>query len=242
MNKSGEKVNKAQLKDIEKCLKDFQQGKLAHSTFEACTAVDRTGKVQKTEEKTVAVETKKCSSLTEPPLFAYTDATTVNRTARDGGLALVHILFGDPVLDADLATQAAGKETAACQGEMLKRAHKLENTVVKELNKVKKQALKDPTVDGAGALQAKLEEVFVANDKVAKAEAGLGKGLEKKCEARQNPATTFPGTCAAVSLGAVEDCAIAAARCQACVKINGFDGLTLPCDLADDGDANASCP
>jgi hypothetical protein len=242
MNKSGEKVNGAQLKDVEKCLKDFQKGKLAHSTFETCTAVDRMGKVQKAEDKTVAVEAKKCSSLAEPPLFAYTDALTVNQVARDGGLALVHVLFGDPVQDADLATQAAGKETAACQGEMLKRAHKLEKTVVKELDKVKKQALKDPTVDGAGALQTKLEEVFVANAKVVKAEAGLEQGLEKKCEARQNPATTFPGICTAASLGAVADCAIAAARCQACTKINAFDGLSLSCDLADDGTANASCP
>ncbi len=52
MNKNGEKVNKAQLKENEKCLKDYQKGKLTTS-FEACTTADRRGRVQKAKDKTV---------------------------------------------------------------------------------------------------------------------------------------------------------------------------------------------
>ena len=51
-----------------------------------------------------------------------------------------------PVLDADLVTKADNKDTARCQLEMLKRANKLENTVLKEVNKAKKRALKDEAV------------------------------------------------------------------------------------------------
>ena len=43
-------------------------------------------------------------------------------------------------------------------------------------------------------------------------------------------------------LRAVESCAIAAARCQACREFNWFDALRLDCDLADDRSANGSCP
>ena len=47
----------------------------------------------------------------------------------------------------------------------------------------------------------------------------------------------FPGACgvAIPSLADVEDCVIAAARCQACLKIEAFDDLDLPCDRLDDG-------
>jgi hypothetical protein len=40
----------------------------------------------------------------------------------------------------------------------------------------------------------------------------------------------------------VEVCVIAAARCEACLKINAFDDLDLDCDKADDQNAtNDSC-
>jgi hypothetical protein len=35
---------------------------------------------------------------------------------------------------------------------------------------------------------------------------------------------------------------IAAARCEACLKINAFDNLDLDCDQADDQTTNRSCP
>jgi hypothetical protein len=44
------------------------------------------------------------------------------------------------------------------------------------------------------------------------------------------------------SLREVEACVIAASRCEACVKINTFDALSLDCDLADDLNTNGSCP
>jgi hypothetical protein len=56
----------------------------------------------------------------------------------------------------------------------------------------------------------------------------------------------FPGyDCEAANpnLSDVEACVIAAARCEACLEINAFDGLDLDCDWADDqNDVNGSCP
>jgi hypothetical protein len=57
------------------------------------------------------------------------------------------------------------------------------------------------------------------------------------------PDAIFPGECSEEdsSLSEVEVCAIAAARCVACLKINAFDDLDLDCDQADDQNANGSC-
>ena len=54
----------------------------------------------------------------------------------------------------------------------------------------------------------------------------------------------FPGECSEgdPNLGEVEACVIAAARCEACSKINAFDDLDLDCDQADDQTVNGSCP
>jgi hypothetical protein len=242
MNKSGEKVNRAQLKEAEKCLKDYQKGKLATS-FQVCTTDDREDKLQKANDKTARREAKKCDQLPAAPPFAFTGSATVFQAAVDGALALAHVIFGSPVDDADLLTTAADKDAARCQIEMLKRASKLENTVLKEINRAKKQAIKKPTVDSAEALEAALIAALMASDKIAETEQRFIKRVDKKCTPLAvSPATIFPGACADPELGTVEDCVIAASRCEACSKINAFDALDLDCDQADDRSLNESCP
>ena len=242
MNKNGAKVNKAQLKENGTCLKDFQKGKLTTS-FDACITADRKGKIDQAQDKTVVGEAKKCATLLLPPPFAYTDATTVNENAVDGALALTHTIFGGPpVQDTVFSTKVADKDKAKCQLGMLKQASKLENTVLKEINKAKKEAIKKEWVGSSSLLETALADVFTNSDKVTSAAAKLVKGVEKKCASLQDPATTFPGACADPNLGVVEECEVAAARCVACLKINAFDDLSLDCDDLDDGAANMSCP
>ena len=70
------------------------------------------------------------------------------------------------------------------------------------------------------------------------------KGVDRKCAALQaRPGTIFPGACGEgnPNLNEVEACVIAAARCEACLKINAFDNLNLDCDQADDQITNGSC-
>jgi hypothetical protein len=242
MNKSGEKVNKKQLRDNEKCLMDFQSNKLGDQTFDECTTADRREKVKAAQESTEVREGKKCDPL-ELPRFAYTGATAVNEAAANRGLGLLYELFGGPpVSDDGLAKRKDDKVTAKCQLEMLKRADKVESTVLKELNKAKKKALRDPTVNDAPMLEDELWSVFDSNDRVLKAQNALVKRVERKCAAVEPLLLVFRGDCGSTILSEVEDCANAAARCQACLKINDFDALSMNCDMADDKDANGSCP
>jgi hypothetical protein len=198
--------------------------------------------------RTAKWEDKKCDPLDVPPPFAYTSSATVNAAAVDGALALTDEIFGRPrVRDAALVTRVADEETARCQFEMLKRAGKLEYTVLKELYKATKRALKDKTVDRDLALEEKLRVVFSANTKIARAWDKLVRRVDKRCAVLQAPPIRiFPGYDCGVAnpnLSEVEACAIAAARCEACLEINTFDGLELDCDWADDqNDINGSCP
>jgi hypothetical protein len=236
MNKNGERVNKAQLRENERCLRLFQADNLDPlTTFDSCANADEMGRVQRTEDRTTDREIRKCDSLDEPPPFAYTNAETVNPAAVNGARELIYKIFGgSPVLDSSLAKRADDRETARCQLEILKRADKLENTVVKELNKAKRKAIKDQTVDSGAALEAELQAVFVLNDRITKAEERLVKQVDRKCGVVDAPVNTiFPGECGAgaSSLSEVEFCVIAAARNEACLKINAFDDLHLDCDF-----------
>jgi hypothetical protein len=249
MNKSGLKANKAQLKEERGCLKDFQREKLlAPMTFDACTSADRKGRVQKAMGRTAKREDKKCDPLDVPPPFAYTSSATVNAAAVDGAMALTDEIFGRPrARDTALVTRVADKKTAGCQLEMLKRAGKLEHTVLKELYKAKKRAIKDKTVDSDRALEEELLAVFAANRKIDRAWVKLLNEVDKRCTGLPDaPDKIFPGYDCGVmfpSLSDVEACAIAAARCEACLEINAFDGLDLDCDWADDqNNVNESCP
>jgi len=242
MNKSGAKVNDTQLKENEKCLRDYQKGRLT-TTFELCLSADPRGKVQRAKHRTITSEESKCTPLAVPPAFAYSDSATVNAAAAAGGPALTRQIFGDPVDDADLSTDAVNRDAAKCQSEMLKRADKLEGTVLKEINKTEKQALREAVANSAAALDATLAAVFSANAKIAKAEQKLARAVDKKCAALQaSPDTIFPGACARPTLLEIEDCVIATARCLACLEVNAFDAGNQDCDHADDRTGNGSCP
>jgi hypothetical protein len=247
MNKRGEKVNRAQLRENERCLRNFQRERLVEPTFDACTTDDEKGRVQRTKDRTIARERKKCDrAIPRPPPFAYTGSETVNWAAVDGALWLTYAIFGrPPVLDDNLVTRADDKGAAKCQFEMLKRADKLENTVLKEVNRAKKKALKDDSVDSAAALEAQLQAVFSSNNRITRTQDRLVRSVDRKCAVLQvPPATVFPGECGTgnPSLSHVETCVIEAARCEACSKINAFDNLNLDCDQADDHVTNRSCP
>jgi hypothetical protein len=246
MTKSAEKVNKTQHNQNKRCLRDFQEEKLvAPMTFDECMTADRRGRVQRAVERTAMRKRMKCDSLDTLPPFANTGSATVNAAAVDGALALPYKIFsGPPVLDADLATMADSPETARCQFEMLKRADQLESTVLVEINKAKRRALRDETVDSKAAFEAKLQAVLSSNDKINRAQDRLARQVNNQCADLQVPPNAiFSGECSEEdsSLSEVEVCVIAAARCQACSMINAFDGLKLDCDQADDQNANGSC-
>jgi hypothetical protein len=120
---------------------------------------------------------------------------------------------------------------------MLKRADKLENIVLKEVNRAKRKAIKDEAVDSDAALEAELQAVFTSNDRIDRTENRLIRWVDRKCAVLQVPPDTiFPGECGEgdPNLRQVEVCVIEAARREACLKINAFDGLNLDCDEVED--------
>jgi hypothetical protein len=247
MSKNGERVNRMQLKENERCLIDFQRERLTGGpgSFEACVLADRKGRVQKAADRTASRENKKCDSLDSLPPYAYTDSATVNAAAIDRARSLMYRIFGGPpAMDSNLFTKAGDKDAASCQLEAIKRADKLENTVVKEIVRAKKIAIKDEVADSSQALEGALEAVFSSTDRINLAEARLIQGVDGKCAALPfATGTLFPGSCGLgnPSLSQVEECLIAAARCEACLKINAFDALNLNCEQADDQSNNGSC-
>jgi hypothetical protein len=247
MNKNAEKVNKKQIRDNERCLREFQRERLAGPmAFDTCTTADEKGRVQRAEDRTWAREDRKCDTLDVPPPFAYTDSATVNTAAVNGALALAYQIFGGPpILDDSLVTRDENKDTARCQLEMLKRADTLENTVLKEINRAKRKALRDETIDSAAALEVELQAVLSLNDRITRTQDRLVRSVDRKCAVLQSPPDTiFPGECAEgdPDLRQIEVCVIEAARCQACLNINASDDLNLDCDQADDQTVNGSCP
>ena len=242
MNKDGQKVDLKQLKENESCIKGHQKGKLGTS-IEACLVGDSSQRVAKAEAKTLKDDAKLCAPLNPAPSFGYTGAAAVNGAAVAGPIDLIHAIFGDPVDAAPVLTTAVNKDTAKCQNELLKRANKLEDAVLKELVKAKKSAIKEPAVNSAAALETALGAVLSSNKKITKSQDQLMSKVDKTCASLQAlPSTVFPGACAAPTLAEVEDCTIAAARCVACLKMNAFDGLNLNCDQADNLAADMSCP
>jgi hypothetical protein len=245
MNKSGAKVNKTQLRQNERCLIDFQRERLvAPMTFDSCMQADRGGKMLRAWRRTTAREGAKCASLDLPPPFAYTNSGMVNGSAENGARRLSYAIFGGHFFETELATMADSKDIARCQLEMLKRANKLENTVLEEINKAAKRALKDERVGNGTALEARLQAVFSSNRNIDRTENRLAMGVDRKCSTLQvRPDEIFPGWCGEgdPSLDQVEDCVIAAARCEACSMIDAFDDLDLDCDQADDQSVNGSC-
>ena len=242
MNKAGSKVDKAQFKDNEKCLKDFQKGKLV-GPVEDCLTADLKGKVQKAKAKTDKEDGKKCVPLMPQPAFGYTGAQTVNDAGVEGPIDLFHTIFGDPAADNVFLIGKANKDSAKCQTDMLKQGDKLEDVVLKELVKAKEDAIKLDTVNSSATLGAAIALQLSSSPKIAKQEDNFLKKVSKSCSSLQVAASmAFPGICADDDPAVLTDCVIAAARCVACVKMNEFDGLTMDCDLGDNNAADGSCP
>ncbi len=246
----GARVHQAQLDEIQSCLADFQNGRLAKAmTFDACTTADRTGRIRKAQKLAASRDAKACEALDALVSLGYADLATVNAAAVEGALALTHkLLGGPPVLDASLATRAEDRPLADCQLEMLARASRLESSVIEQVNGAKAEALQFALADGSSPFDAKSRAVrstLLWDAEINSAQDLLVDQVDGKCSGLQTPLDAiFPGGCAseAADLPEVLRCASAAARCEACSTINRFGGLTFDCDQADDQVANRSCP
>jgi cysteine-rich repeat protein len=248
LNDRGASVAKAQHRVDVQCLKDAAKGDTAAlgvpATAQDCLANDPRGKVAKAQDKTVSGEAKQCDPA-DLPTFAYQGSGAVNASAEAEGIALMADLFG-PNLDLAVIAKAVDPAGARCQRELAKATTGVADRLFKLAFKEKKALLAGKD-DGSlaisdEALQTQLFAFLEADEagKIARKESELRTTAQQKCGGVAL-AAAFPG-CAPGSIGALGDCAIAAARCRFCRALDAFDGLAEDCDAFDDAAANASCP
>jgi hypothetical protein len=160
-------------------------------------------------------------------------------------LGLTEELFG-PDLDSALVLKDQDAEGAKCQEVAHRWAHKVFDTVTKEVQKSVDGSLKGktlPQADSASSLSLAAQNALEADlkGKIVRAERKVADKIERACLG--DLASLFPGTCSG-SAGTASDlaqCLSEAARCRGCKAAEGFGALTLDCEEFDNGLADSSC-
>ncbi len=230
LNKDGGKVSKSKSKLGQKCLKDGANGKLL-TTADLCISDDEKGKVSKSKAKTLTDEAGKCATGTG---FVSINGAQTNTSNEFQTLALLTDLLGGTL---DTAVQI-DKSNAKCQQKVQKAADKVLATKLKSFAKCLKAALTTATDN------VPLDNCLLGvqgDTKVQKAIAKLASTRAKSCDALPL-ATIFPGDCAGAATPVdFDNCVDALAECRACTTVGGTNGLSVDCDLFDNGLADLSC-
>ncbi len=191
LNKNFAKVAKAKGGVVGDCIKNAAKGRLT-GTIEECLGTDPKGKVGKATTKTATDETKNCGDTA--PDFGSTDSATINSTAIQKELDLIHNVFGSD-LDLVIAIEASDKPTSKCQQSVAKSIKKCQGAKLKEFNKCKKSGLKEENTLSFADLQRCIGQD--PKGKIARAcHPATGKirsTIDKKCGAPVDPSTAFPG-------------------------------------------------
>lgn len=257
MNKALLKVATTRGKGMGACIADGSKGTLA-GTIESCLTADADGKVAKAVAKSQEKFTKLCTGTSKKdpaspklPPYGVTDPLTLESTATEKELALLHDIFG---LDLDTAIVRMADDGAAakCQQTVAKQASKCEASQLKAFIACKQRGLKDKVApfDGAEDLEAcmgadpkgKIAKKCDLREPVPDGKVdSIRKALDKKCQAKRvSLAAAFPG-CAGGDLEQTHACVETAVECRVCLALNRADGLARDCDSADDGAVNGSC-
>lgn len=252
MNSDGVKVQAAQLKVTDGCIKDAVKTQLVPGpAADSCMELDGKGKVSGKRAKTTDDQAKKCSP---PASIFYSGATTTNDAAEDAAKALARDAFG-PTMGALLSCDTNAAE-CACQTKITNRLSKLERAMAKQWLACKKDAMTaggvfQPT--GATA-NAQLEQCVTnaalplsvqadTKQKISKAKGQLKDSADQFCAA--GALDEFAGgECAGFSTPPTIDstglatCMEQIARCRLCEMINLTDALAINCDAW----AGITCP
>ena len=241
LNKDGAGVAKAQGKEQTSCLKKAGKSQLT-GTAQACLTADEKGKVQGKKDTTTADQAGSCATA---PDFGFTSAAAVNSAAVQGQLDLAADIFGASLDPAVLAC-ATDKDGCGCQQKVLKDVEKLAADKLAEFVKCKKAVLK-AGASTAASLAACVEDAGTAGSIAADSKGKLQKTFTKLVAdigaACDTPGVTgaFPAQCNSLTGNALGTCLDRVVECRVCQTINEMDGLSVNCDLFDDGNANATC-
>jgi len=245
MDKGLSKVSAAQGKHICGCIKDHTKGKLG-GLLSDCVSTPAS-KVGDAQAKVSADFTKRCTGNDKNgdpkfPAYGVTSDANVNNGGEAMSTGVTTAIFGG---DLDTGVDdGSNPDTGKCQSATIKASKKCLDTLVKEFDKCVKGDLKGK-VGLTIADEFGIEEC-VGRDlkgKIAKAcDADTGKvrsTLDKKCGG-VDLVSAFSG-CGVADAASTAQCIDAQARCLTCAVLNGVSGISVDCDLFDDGQANTSC-
>ncbi len=255
INSDGVKVQAAQLKVNDGCVKDAVKTSLTPGAVaDPCIEADAKGKVAKKRSKTVSDITKKCG--TTPSIF-FSGSTVTNDAAEEAAKDLLRDIFG-PTLGALQSCDTNASE-CACQVKIVNRLSKMERAMAKQWLQCKKAAMvgsKEPFAPTGALTNAELQQcvtngtltggLSVESDtkqKISKAKGQLVDSAEQFCGA--GTVDEFAGgECAGFSTpptvdgAGLADCMEEQARCRLCEMINLTDALAIDCDAW----AGIACP
>lgn len=261
LNKYGSRLGKDQNRGSVDCVKNAGRGQTAKlgtppqtQTAQACLTNDVRGKVARGEQKLADRDAVRCLATPPLPAFGYTGAAATADGVRDAGLALVAGLFG-PDLDAAIVPYATDPDGARCQSDVLRYTADLVYAIWKLALTAKRDALRgddrltgtnpDAPVGSAAELEAELIAAVQADakGKIAKAVQKLRDKTAQRCApAQASIAAMFPGPCTgAPTLADLATCAEGVARGAFFQALAAADGLTIDCDLTDNGLGDLSC-
>jgi cysteine-rich repeat protein len=171
-----------------------------------------------------------------PPDFGLTDPATIGAAVREEGFDWLRGLLG-PDLEAALATVDPAE--AKCQQGLVREAARLVDARWRAALGAKRASL----AGGAPSAEALALDVAAA----VQVDAGVGRrvgALFRRMNASCDPGalgSLFPGRCSAASAASLAACVDALTDCAFCRAFDASDGVSLGCELHDDGTANDSC-
>ena len=239
MNKRLKDTSKAQSKVALDCFDE--------SDPDLCLVSDVDGKMAKERNKTQVAKEKKCDPDNLPD-FGFVGSTATHAAGVGASLAHVDDLFGS--LD-----EALSEETLKCQEKVTKESQEVLDKLFRLAGKGKRRAL---DAGASSALELQTAIVALINSDDGKfdrfAHYKIGKAVSKGCETVDLD-KAFPGCAPKVPAAAlarglevdpmpkegVTKCAVDSDRCRWCQAYNLADGLTIECDVFDDGSRNESC-
>jgi cysteine-rich repeat protein len=231
LNKSGAKVARIQDKENATCIKDAWKGRIDNP--QTCLSQDRRGKLAKARQKTIRMETAKC---TETPDLGYVGSAVVNTATVAARTGLLADLLG-PNLD---TTVSPSSLRGKCQANMAKAMGKVSVAMDKAFLSCKKKGMRSGLIISQNTLGACLDAVTVdTRGRIARAMSRATRVLDNNC-AQDDQAASFAGTCAQAA--DFVTCAGQRGSCRLCSMFKAMDDLATDCDLYDDGLANVSCP
>lgn len=213
-------------KALQKCLKTrASKGGAVDDCMDAASA-----KLAKAEDKTRAVEAKRCLA---PPPFGSNGAEMANGAALQGD-ALLRDLFGDD-LDAGIAAGSSKDPRTRCQLAVVRDLDRCQATWLKNFGSCAKRGLARSEIANAPGLDPCLEGD--PSGKVAKAcDAELAgwrtKTIPKTC-AHIDLIDAFP-PCSSDDAAELSQCLADAAACRVCLAVNEATGIAAPCTTCRD--------